>query len=206
MRHSSRRALTALNSSQGAIRHSAWKARLVPSLTSATVPTDTFDAASSSSVPLADRIARAGVPFVAQEGFTAEAVLRGCKESNDGDLREVDRATLEALFPDRQVPTVSLLLNRLRRSAFSLENDPTYRSEGQAVPVDIGVRRALVNEWLAEGRRSMARMVQARGLTVEKDGDEGIFQGLMERLRWNETVPRSSVIEVRVLSEQRTTF
>ncbi|BGP15698.1 hypothetical protein JCM10213v2_003687 [Rhodosporidiobolus nylandii] len=58
-----------------------------------------------------------------------------------------------------------------------------------------GPARALVEEWLREGRREMGERVRASG----RRGDEAFRLGVEERLRYNATVPLASLPEALAL-------
>lgn len=189
-------------------RSSAWKAALLPSLTSNTVPTDDFSPhPSSSTSSLPDRIVALGVPFVKDEGFTLQAVLRGVREAGKGEER-VGKEVLEGLFPDQEVLTFRRVFEEMTKRFRPSDESPPYPSSSDPSPSSssaqddtatgtIALRRALVQAWLDEARRATVRHVREKGLTIEKDGEEGVAEGFRERLRWNATNPRSTLVDVR---------
>ena len=114
----------------------------------------------------------------------------------------VDAAWLEALFPsggESSRTVFGRFADHRRRRAIPPFDDsppPPVDEEAQL----LGLRRALVGEWLSQGRRRAAQYVQERGLDIAKDGEDGIREGFRERLRYNDLVGTARVTEVGPLS------
>ncbi|GAA5997716.1 uncharacterized protein JCM10292_006763 [Rhodotorula paludigena] len=141
---------------------------------------------------VARQLTRAALPLVPEHGFTADTLLRAAA-SVPALPAPLPGHALHALFPSPPVaqPAAFSLRglaigNGGRRSLSRQELIALARREGTA-PRDrerTGPARALVHEWLAEGRRVMVDRVRSSGLK----GDKAVQVGLRERLRYNEGV------------------
>ncbi|BGP39740.1 hypothetical protein JCM10450v2_003709 [Rhodotorula kratochvilovae] len=145
----------------------------------------------AAAVPFARQFTRAALPLVPLHGFTADALV-AASSSLPAAPQPLTAHTLNALFPSPPpVEPSSFSLKGLalgnggRRSYSRQELIALARGEGTA-PRDrerTGPARALVHEWLLQGRRDMVTAVRDSGLRVEEDA---LRFGMRARLAYNE--------------------
>ena len=149
--------------------------------------------------PAARQLTRAALPLVPSLGFTSAALIAA-----SGPSSPISPHTLNALFPSPPPAEPSdwslrglALGNGARRSRSRHELVALARGEGTA-PRDrerTGPARALVDEWLVQGRDGMRRAVRDCGLR----GEDAIRFGMRERIAYNEPV-LDKLPQVRSLS------
>lgn len=141
---------------------------------------------------VAQQLTRAALPLVREHGFTAHTLL-AASSSVPAAPQPLTEHTLNALFPSPPIPAPSdfsikglLLGNGGKRSYTRQELIALARGEGTAPRgrERTGPARALVEEWLREGRDVMVQRVRDSGLK----GDQAMRLGVRERLRYNEDV------------------
>ncbi|BGP31628.1 hypothetical protein JCM10296v2_003400 [Rhodotorula toruloides] len=141
---------------------------------------------------VAQQLTRAALPLVRERGFTAHTLL-AASSSVPAAPQPLTEHTLNALFPSPPVKTPSdfsvkglLIGNGGKRSYTRQELIALARGEGTAPRgrERTGPAKALVEEWLREGRDVMVRRVRESGL----NGEQAMRLGVRERLRYNEDV------------------
>ncbi|GAA5909324.1 hypothetical protein JCM8208_005644 [Rhodotorula glutinis] len=155
--------------------------------------------------PVARQLTRAALPLVPSLGFTSAALIAASGPS------PISTHTLNALFPSPPPAEPSdwslrglAIGNGGRRSRTRHELVALARGEGTA-PRDgerTGPARALVKEWLVQGRDGMRRAVNDSGLR----GEDAIRFGMRERIAYNEPVLDKLPQALALLSAAKGTY
>ncbi|GAA5855696.1 hypothetical protein JCM9279_003305 [Rhodotorula babjevae] len=156
--------------------------------------------------PVVRHLTRAALPLVPSLGFTSAALIAA-----SGPSSPISTHTLNALFPSPPPAESSdwslrglAIGNGGRRSRNRHELVALARGEGTA-PRDrerTGPARALVDEWLVQGRDGMRRAVQDCGLR----GEDAIRFGMRERIAYNEPVLDKLPQALALLSAPKGTY
>ncbi|POY70103.1 hypothetical protein BMF94_6877 [Rhodotorula taiwanensis] len=164
------------------------------------------------------QLARAALPHVAQHGFTTEAFLAAAASTSASTAplpptlpKPLSPRTLHALYPSppaREPFSFSLkglaLGNGGKRSLSKRELIQLARGQGTALARGerTGPARALVNEWLIQGRERMVDEVRASGLR----GVEAYKRGIEARLRYNQDMLDRLPSALALLSAPTSTY
>lgn len=160
----------------------------------------------ATAIPFTRHLARAALPHVQQHGFTAEALLQAAAAA--APLPGIDAGTpslpahppltrqaLHALYPSpparetdpRQFSLKGLVIGNGGRTSLS-KRELVALARGQGTArrgrERTGPARALVQEWLVQGRHDMVDRVRQSRL----QGEAAYAKGIEARLRYNHDV------------------
>lgn len=129
---------------------------------------------------LPQQLLRLALPLVPSSGFTTQTLSAASlllPSPHTAPAPGYSHQTLQSLFPSAPPTprTRSLTREELLADAAGLPRREEER---------LGPAKALVEEWLEEGRRVMVSHVERGGWR----GEVGVREGLRERVRWNENV------------------
>lgn len=139
---------------------------------------------------MTSNLLKLALPLIRESGFTSKTLQAASRLLPNNSSAPYSYNTISALFPSPPPKQTKRSLSReeiIDEARFGAE---TARGTGSGASRKrneedrIGPAKALLEEWLREGRRVMVSHVQAGGW----EGKKGVREGLRERIRYNEPV------------------
>lgn len=141
---------------------------------------DNLDCRMATAVRLPQQLLRLAIPLVPSTGFTTQTLSSASlllPSPHTAPAPGYSHHTLQSLFPS--APPAPRKRSLTREELLADAAGLPRREEER-----LGPAKALVEEWLEEGRRVMVGHLERGGWK----GEVGVREGLRERVRWNENV------------------